>query len=70
MGKFYCPPIVSQQALSASTSTRYARGGTSLNGLSDGRELSAIKNVACETGTTSWQRGHLGVSVLPLTPTR
>jgi hypothetical protein len=38
--------------------------------LSDGRELSAISRVARGTVTPVWQRGHLGVSVLPLTPSR
>jgi hypothetical protein len=35
-----------------------------------GREWSAIRNVARETVTSSWQRGHLGVMVLPVTPSR
>src|SRR5262245_16192046 len=37
---------------------------------SEGRELSAIRKVARVTLTTASQRGHLGVSVLPLTPSR
>jgi len=35
-----------------------------------GREWSAIRKVARVTVTTSWQRGHFGVIVLPETPSR
>jgi hypothetical protein len=36
----------------------------------DGRELSAIKNVARSTTTGTPHRGHLGVIGLPVTPSR
>jgi hypothetical protein len=36
----------------------------------DGRELSAIRNVARSTTTGMPHRGHLGVIVLPVTPSR
>src|SRR5438093_856438 len=36
----------------------------------EGRELSAMRNVARATLTTRWQRGHTGFMLLPLTPSR
>lgn len=36
----------------------------------DGREWSAIRNVARSTTTATPHRGHLGVIVLPVTPSR
>ena len=39
-------------------------------GGSEGRELSVIRNVARSTTTATPQRGHLGVIVLPVTPSR
>jgi hypothetical protein len=39
-------------------------------GGSEGRELSAIKNVARSTTTATPQRGHFGDIVLPVTPSR
>ena len=40
------------------------------DGRTVGRELSAMRNVARVTVTTAWQRGHFGLNVLPLTPSR
>lgn len=39
-------------------------------GRAAGREWSSMRNVARETATTVWQRGHFGVIELPLTPSR
>src|SRR5262245_50423996 len=48
---------------------RFAAGMGSF-GFGEGREWSAIRKVARETVTTTPQRGHLGVIVLPVTPSR
>jgi hypothetical protein len=50
--------------------TRSGMNGRGRLGGSAGRELSAIRNVARSTATRTPHRGHFGVIVLPVTPSR
>jgi hypothetical protein len=59
-----CVPPAAEPTTAQSAEGRVGRFG------SRGRELSAIRNVARSTVTTTPQRGHFGVMVLPVTPSK